>query len=337
MCRPAKNLLLCVVAILVAAPVYAADVNVLVLGSNRVYGSYNDAKSFHVQSVANELRNILNADPALTNVQVDYESLDTPGCSTGNLLTYRYHAPGNWYYDASQLKGSGDPSDRDNRRLPLLRGQTTPYNYVVLLDDPAIMESMPGQFMQGVKAIVEEVNKSNATPILLMSWPGEGSTSTVSHYKEVTYRIGRGLGVEVAPAALAWQSEGSIYGTSHPTTDGAYLAAASIYSQIFDQSASSSTYKATHHPLANRVNTVVDANRNTSYSGRYNKSNNPQKILYFRDRQWKIRTQTSKSTEGGIKSALEGVMKADWNRWHYGGQRGTHHHRSYSLIDNTTK
>jgi dihydroorotase-like cyclic amidohydrolase len=92
---------------------------------------------------------------------------------------------------------------------------------VIVIGDPYTMEVFPGVYAQGVATIAEEVAKGGAETVLLMPWPGNASTSTVAHYKEVVYRAGRSGPYKVAPAGLAWQAAGSARGATHPTPDGA--------------------------------------------------------------------------------------------------------------------
>ena len=142
-------------------------------------------------------------------------------------------------------------------RWPNLRGEAgTDWDYVIVIGDPGTMETMPGLYAQGVAVIAQEVAKGGAETVLLMPWSKNGSAS-VAHYKEVVYRAGRSGPYKVAPAALAWVDGGSPNsGTAHPNADGAFIAAASIYSTIWNQSASASTY-VYNDALANTVHTSV--------------------------------------------------------------------------------
>ena len=154
-------------------------------------------------------------------------------------------------------------------RWPNLRGEKgTKWDYVVLIGDPYTIEHLPGLYTHGVAKIAEEVAKGKGKTILLMGWPGANSESTVRHYKEVVYRTGRTGSMMVAPAALAWEAAGKPRGEAHPSADGAYIAAASIYSRIWKKSASKSTHRY-KGGLADKVHKMVMANVGAKqYSGR---------------------------------------------------------------------
>ncbi len=145
---------------------------------------------------------------------------------------------------------------------------------MILIGDPYTMEYVPGIYAHGVSLIAQEVEKSTLPTkpktVLLMPWPAATSTSTVDHYKEVVCRTGNTTGCMVAPAALAWQAAGSPSGATHPTTGGAYIAAATIFSSIWAQSAAVSTYNY-NDTLANTAHTTVNANIGVQqYTGNFN-------------------------------------------------------------------
>ena len=131
-------------------------------------------------------------------------------------------------------------------RLANLRGEGgTHWDYIVLCNDPYIMANFPGMVAEGVKLIREEVAKS-ANPaqiVLLAQWPENSSTFTADHFNEIAHRVGGSAGLTVVPAGKAWDSYSSKDTSSnHPTPQGEYLAAASIYSKLFDRSAKTSAY-----------------------------------------------------------------------------------------------
>lgn len=144
----------------------------------------------------------------------------------------------------------------------------------MLIGDPYTIEYFPGLYTHGVVKVAEEVAKGTAEIILLMPWPGKGSESTLDHYKEVVYRTGRTGGFKVAPAGLAWKAVGKkAVGNTHPSKDGAYVAAASIFSRIWKKSASTSSYSY-KDSLANVVHKTVTSNVGAKqYSGRFDFQN----------------------------------------------------------------
>jgi hypothetical protein len=290
---------------------FSSDVNVLFLGSNKANSNQLigiTANTFLLESVSTEFENILSQANKGT-VDVDFEDLDVYVANggtqyafetdEGNLVLYRHSIPF---------------AERDTVRLPLLRGETKSYDYVVITDDPTNMEHLPGLYAQGVKTVVEEIRKSGAEPILLMTWPGATSLSTVAHYKEVVYRTAKGLNLRVVPAALAWEDAGAIHGDTHPTDDGAYIAAASVYAQIYNESASKSNYNPAKHSLADGAKDIVDENLNTEYSGIYHWDGNPLKSLFLPYRAWSI-SSAGKSTEGTFAEQAKNLGAKEYNRF----------------------
>lgn len=247
-----------------------ADVRVLVIGSSRDSNqsskiSNGGSSPFDGEAVRDQLHNILSG-AGLGGVNVKYINRSAEGYSTDVFSLaqwFHYPYPENietttrWPYLSNQ-NGAGDFA----------------WDYVVLIGDPYTMEKMPGVYAQGVAAVGQEVAKGY-TPenpvetILLMPWSVGGSTTLVDHYKDVVYRAGRTGGYKVAPAALAWKDDG------YPSdaTRCAYISAASIYSRIWGQSSSNSTYNY-NNTLANSVNAIVTSNVGVGdYAGKLNFQN----------------------------------------------------------------
>jgi hypothetical protein len=256
-CR--KSLFLSLLLCSYAAP--AADLNVLIIGSTTdstaETGVNGTSAPFSPTVVGSELDKIL-AGSGRGTVNVTVENRGYP-----HSLAAWFHYP---------LPAGVETTTR----WPNLRGELgTQWDYIILIGDPYTMEYLPGLYAQGVGTIAEEVAKSAnpAEVILLMPWPAASSSSTVAHYKEVVYRAGRSGGLKVAPAGLAWQQEDGVHGTTHPTTNGAYISAASIYSSIFNESAGQSTYSY-NDTLADSVSAVVNANKDAQqYTGNFSFQN----------------------------------------------------------------
>ena len=144
-----------------------ADVNVLILGTQKDYGvSYGKgtAQAFDPAKVRTELDNILSGTGA-GNVNVTFKELRS---SYSSLLTF-YHM------------------DANNRSL--LRGESgTDWDYVVILDEASTMEYFSGLYSEGVHAVIKDIKEGGAEPILLMPWPGQNSDATVNYYKELYHR-----------------------------------------------------------------------------------------------------------------------------------------------------
>jgi len=141
-----------------------------------------------------------------------------------------------------------------------------------------------------------------------MPWPASSSSSSVNHYKEVVYRAGRSGGIPVAPAALAWQSAGSPSLLSqHPNQDGAYIAAATLYSRMYGQNASTSSYTY-NNTFADTAHTTVSDNvGQAQYSGKFNFQN---PYLMLDDKRRVVRfSERGSSTEQGFKSTVTSSLE----------------------------
>jgi Bacterial Ig domain/Calx-beta domain len=281
-----------------------ADVNVLIVGTTADTGAYSPStyglsKAFDIAKVRDELQSIL-AGAGLGTVKVGLHDLKANMYSArGNQLISEFYS-------------------QNTARPPVsfdfwknLRGESgTNWNYVILMDDPNTIEYFPGLYTLGVSEVGKEVAKGGGETVLLMLWPGSGSESSVNHYKEVVYRTGRSLGYKVVPAGLAWQDRGSVYGTTHPTAEGAYMTAAAIYSRIWgveggqDKSASTSTY----HPndtLADAVHQVVKDNKGkVQYTGAFMQPSNLFNPIGDHRREWLTGIGLNSSSENGLQAKM---------------------------------
>ncbi|WP_162028825.1 MULTISPECIES: hypothetical protein [unclassified Lentimonas] len=283
-----------------------ADVNVLVIGSATDSSSQSyvfadegvaSVSAFDPSGVVSELTSILGG-AGLGTVNVSFE--DFHGTSSG----YRHANLFHWFHFPF-------PEDAETTRWANLRGENgTEWDYVVLIGDAHTMEYLPGFYALGVSEIAKEVAKGSAETVLLMPWPASGSSTPLDHYKEVVCRIGRTGGCAVAPAGLAWDDSGELSGDTHPTSNGAYIAAATLYSRFFDQSASASTYgSAAQDTLADNAHTVVQANQGAvQYTGKFD-TPNPYSPQYNSNRNVDF-SITGTSTERGHIETLEWVLDA---------------------------
>ena len=292
------------------------DMNVLVIGSTHSYSegekSAAGQKAFNGAAVADCLRKILAGDPKIgRTANVVFEdiyrtkTLPTALGGSGNLtnMEYRCYSLAQYYFWP----------ERRAERLVNLRGTgKTKWNYVVIVGDPYIIANMPGVYAEGVYAegvnlIANVVKKGSAKPILLMGWPEAGSTSTAAHFGEVTYRVGKGARIPVAPAGYAWDTltrKGK--SSDHPSADGAYLAAACIYSELFARSALAG--KTSEKALAQHALKTVKANKTKAqYTGRF-EFKSPFAMKYVTAKSITY-NHTGSSSERGIQGALEAAIK----------------------------
>ena len=227
-------------------------------------------------------------------------------------------------------------------RMANLRGEGAhTWDYIVLCGDPYIMANFPGMYAEGVKLIQSEIaNSANpAQLILLGQWPeDEAGVSSSASFSDIVHRVGDSGGIPVAPGAKAWASYTSQdTDTAHPTPKGQYLAAAAIYSKMFNRSASSSGF--TYDPpgpdndgdaIADHVWSEVQAVApGTEYTGKYTTQNAFQ-MEYQRSRTIKW-DEHGTSTEGGFAGGLrEAFDKAYLNQFQTGGSASNPVDMSYS-------
>jgi fibronectin type 3 domain-containing protein len=243
-----------------------------------------------------------------------------------NLASWFYWPFGEWAGFDPEQGWYNTVEGTDIQRWADLRSDNgTEFDFVVLIGDPYTIESTPGYYTLGVAKIAEEVAKGNRETVLLMPWPAPESSSTLDHYREVVYRTGRTAGIPVAPAGLAWQAAGSPTGlpqeTTHPSAEGAYIAAATLYSRLFGESASTSTYR-NGDATADSVHATVAANQGApQYSGPF-EFNNPFKMLGDKRRHL-LNSNRGSSTENRIRRHLnddtlpELKVTRDWTRESY--------------------
>jgi hypothetical protein len=310
-------LLLCILVMALTVPLQA-DVNILIIGSDtpgdqqyaaRLSGSPAATPAFQYEAMADHLRQILEGgghgtvNVTTRNRVAGSTSTSSFATACNNLLAWFYWRYGEWVNNDPVLGNYASVTGTQVQRWAELRGENgTEWDYVVLIGDPFTIETIPGYYTLGVARIAEEVAKGTGQTVLLMPWPAAGSSSTLDHYKEVVYRTGRTAGIPVAPAGLAWQAAGSPSGGTHPSADGSYIAAATLYSRLFGQSAANSSYNP-HPTLAATAHTTVTANQGApQYSGPF-EFNNPFKMLGDK-RRHHYNSNRGTSTENRIRRHL---------------------------------
>ena len=285
----------------VSMPLLLADLNVLVIGQQRSSAEYiraaDKGKAFDPTQVVRHFTEILKgAKHGEVNVTLESSfGLEGKNAPYTNLFTW-FHYP--------------FPADVETKtRWPNLRGEVDKkWDFVVLLGDTYSIEHLPGFYALGVSEIGKEVAKGSAKTVLLMPWPSAESTSSIKHYKEVVYRVGRSGGYAVAPAGLAWAAARENASDLHPTANGAYLAAATLYSRLIGESASSSSYEY-NDALADLAHQTVEKNKGAiQYKGRF-ASPHPHSMQFNTVR--KVHHSiTGTSTERGHLTVIKKVMDA---------------------------
>jgi hypothetical protein len=298
--RPLVFAVICALVSFALPGAFAADIDVLVIGCSKSFSTdYYPVMSraqdpFNPQLVVDELQGLLAGDPAFGTVNVVFEdtyrsitrSLTNPvgdfNMNSYSLLAYYY-----W------------PDGKTNRMDNLKGAAGVAWDYVVILSDPSFLASTPGVYAKGVKLIVDKIREGAAQPILMMQWPDVGSPVPVADFGEVTYRVGDSGGISVAPAGYAWNDLTGKDSGTHPTSKGAYLAAATLYSKMLNRNATNSTYTS-DAGLADLAYTTVQNHITIShYSGQYSQED-PFHAVNDKDRVIKGDKGDGSSTEDGF-------------------------------------
>jgi len=281
-------------------------INILVIGTSQ--SIKNGAEAFSPDQITIELQSILTADTSISmNVNVVAEDIyKTKNVSSGiaNVFTVDLD-----YYCHSLVQYYFWPDGRNARMDNLTGDNGVDWDYVVIGADPYIVSTIPGYYSLGVNKITAKIIKGGAIPLLLMMWSKD--EILIDHFEEFTYRAADGAKVQVqtVPAGLAWDALPASMKDSasvHPTPNGAYLAAAAIYSHIYDRSASTSQY-VYDDSLANIVqSTLVNELGQVHYVGQRTFIS-PFKSCEISD-SILIYNHTGTSTENGILNGLQWVF-----------------------------
>ncbi len=284
--------------------------NILVLGTSRSISSSSSA--FASDKITTQLERILSQDASIDleinvisediykNKDIDY-GLGQAG--TVYNLTHFAHSLMQYYYW---------PEDYPERLENLAGNADYKWDYVVIAADPYIIAKLPGYYALGVNKIASKVVEGGAKPLLLMVWPKEeAGVASLSHFEEFTYRTADGARVEIqaVPAGLAWDAlpeEKKDNATEHPSPNGAYLSAASIYSQILNRSAATSDYEYDDELSEIALSIKTDEEDNTHYTGERSFIS-PYKSCDIDDSELNY-NHTGTSSENGILNGLQWVI-----------------------------
>ena len=296
--------------------------NILIIGSSN--SIENNFEEFSPNQITNELESILLADTSIlisVNVVADdiYKmkavSTGIAGMFTANRNYYRHSLTQYYFW----------PDGRTARMDNLEGTNGVDWDYIVIGADPYIISKMPGYYSLGLNKIAAKINKGGAKPLLLMEWLVD--TTFTNHFEEFTYRAADGskTPIQVIPSGLAWNALPSSMkdiASVHPTPNGAYLAAASIYSHIYNRSASSSQYTY-NDSIADIVeNTLINSTNQTHYVG------NPTFISPFKNCGVSdinlIYNHLGTSTENGILSGLQWVVSKNQKTLQFGASAPVH-------------
>jgi hypothetical protein len=273
-----------------------SDLQILIVGSthdsSEEFGGTSAA--FSPVGIATQLESILSG-PSAGLGSVNVKTLERYATTMSPLgQTHYAFNLASWFHWPY-------PNGADSSRWADLRGEAgTEWDYVILIPDPYTIEKMPGLYALGVSGIANEIAKGPAETILLMSWPN-GTGSSIAHYEEMVYRTGNSGGYTVAPAGLAWDTEGQPSGN-----DAAYLAAATIYSAMYGLNAKDAGYNYNSSLADTAYSTVIAKIGAKPYSGPITFQN---PFLFNTDTERKIYwSSRGTSTEAGFNANLGGVL-----------------------------
>lgn len=127
------------------------------------------------------------------------------------------------------------------------------WNYVVLQEQSQIPVVGRDKFYAAVRHFNEEIRRSGARTVLLMTWKRPDSVVygvTTKGLADAYSTIGTEIGAIIAPAGLAFANSlskkpdmGLYSQDGHPTYSGTYLAACTLYKAIFGTSPVGNRYK----------------------------------------------------------------------------------------------
>ena len=307
--------------------------NILVIGTSN--SIENNFEEFSPNLISTELQSILSADTSISiNVNVVAEDIyNMKPVSTGiagsftAIRNYYCHSLTQYYFWP----------DGNAARMNNLKGTNgIDWDYVVIGADPYMISEMPGYYSLGVNKIAAKINEGGAIPLLLMEWVKD--STLINHFEEFTYRAADGSRepLQVIPGGLAWNALSSSLkdiATVHPTPNGAYLAAASIYSHLYNRSASSSqyTYNDTIADIAET--TLINSINQTHYVG------SPTFLSPFKNcgvtDQSLIYNHQGTSTENGILTGLQWVVTKNQKTLQYGASAPVHFNYGRSSMGGT--
>lgn len=297
--------------------------NILIIGTSE---SISDSSSeFSPFQIRTELENILTDDPSLSlSINVVAEDIyRTQTVLTG--IAYDWTGINVNHFCHSLLQYYFWPEDR-TARIDNLKGEDgTDWDYVVMAADPHMISSIPGFYSLGVNKIAYKVAEGNGKPLLLMPWTK--NSADIGHFEEFTYRTADGaqVPVDIVPAGLAWDALPSNkidVAATHPTPNGAFVSAASIYSHISNQSASTSNYTYDDQIADITHTTIGNAASQTHYTGEIT-FDSPYKSCGITDTAL-IYNHGGTSTENGILTGLQWVVSEDQKTLQYGNTPYVH-------------
>ncbi len=152
------------------------------------------------------------------------------------------------------LEKFADPTDEYGKKVDDALKGTKKYDFVILQEQSVLPAAENvAKFYDGVRNLAKRIRETGATPILYSTWGRKSGSSKLTEKgwtnEIMTWRlaaayqaIGDELNISVAHAGLAFydvytnNSSIELYNSdkSHPSEEGSYLAAATLFAKIFN-------------------------------------------------------------------------------------------------------
>lgn len=288
---------------------------VLILGNTQALNAAESA--FPPVGVADELRQILLADPALANRIITVTAADL----------YQSKA-----YTQTFTQTLSSRSLMSGYYWPLTRVATLAllaqdWDHVVMIEDPYVASRFPEYAFEGVRAIARDVRQAGGQPSLVMTWTSSASpdvSNNTARFAEMAYRVGAATGVPVIPAGYAWNNlAAGVKGSgTRPNLQGNYTTAAAIYRHITSRNAATSAHvpvglvQVDRDAMANAASdAVVTAPGQTHFTGSFTGPTHFAAPL-LKKRSFTY-TDFNSSTEWGYRAGLASVLaiaRMDWTQ-----------------------
>jgi hypothetical protein len=124
----------------------------------------------------------------------------------------------------------------------------------------------PSTFYASVREFVQKIRRTNASPLLYMTWARRDQPGQLAELSKAYMTIGNELNVKVMPVGHAWEearrrwlsADLYLYDGSHPTATGSYLTACVIYASITGRTPQGAARMIEGHPVSH--DGIVDQN-----------------------------------------------------------------------------
>ncbi len=165
---------------------------------------------------------------------------------------------------SQKLAASADPSDELGAKIDRALKEEK-FDFVILQEAGSQSIKKPAAFLSATRILVEKIRANGATPILYSVWGSKEGRESLSEYGGTTEsmmwmiaasneKVGAELGIEVANVGMAFydvhkdysKNKINLYHTDlyHPSDNGSYLAALTIFAEITGVDPMTITYNA---------------------------------------------------------------------------------------------